>query len=267
MIDSLRLYLRYLSISLRGQLQYRANFILQTLGHLLVTFIEFLGLWALFDRFGNLRGWALPEVALIYGMISISFALSDAFSRGFDWFGNTVRNGDFDRILLRPRSTVLQISGQEITLKRVGRLFQGLAIFIWAISALHVQWNFARAILLLAALAGGACMFIGLVIIQATMAFWTIETLEIMNSFTYGGEYAAEYPMAIYRPWFRRFFTFIIPLACANYFPALAILGKSDPLRTNPALHWLAPIAGPAFLAIALQLWKVGVRHYRSTGS
>ena len=105
------------------------------------------------------------------------------------------------------------------------------------------------------------------VVVQATMAFWTVETLEIMNSFTYGGEYAAEYPLSIYRPWFRRFFTFIIPLACANYFPALAILGKSDPMRAPIALQWLAPLAGPAFLIFALQLWKIGVRHYRSTGS
>src|SRR5437867_9467394 len=100
MLDSLRLYSRYISISLRGQMQYRANFILHTLGHLLVTFIEFLGLWALFHRFGNLRGWALAEVALMYGMISISFAIADAMSRGFDWFGNMVRTGDFDRVLL-----------------------------------------------------------------------------------------------------------------------------------------------------------------------
>src|SRR5437016_1941882 len=102
MLDALRLYSRYISISLRAQMQYRVNFILHTLGHLLVTFIEFLGLWALFDRFGNLRGWRLGEVAMMYGMIAISFAISDAMSRGFDWFGNTVRNGDFDRLLLRP---------------------------------------------------------------------------------------------------------------------------------------------------------------------
>jgi ABC-type uncharacterized transport system permease subunit len=33
-----------------------------------------------------------------------------------------VKAGDFDRILLRPCSTVLQLLGQELTLRRVGRL-------------------------------------------------------------------------------------------------------------------------------------------------
>jgi len=65
----------------------------------------------------------------------------------------------------------------------------------------------------------------------------------------------------------RRFFTFVVPLACASYFPVVAILGHPDPLGSPVWLQWLAPLAGPAFLALALQVWKIGVRHYTSTGS
>jgi ABC-2 type transport system permease protein len=77
----------------------------------------------------------------------------------------------------------------------------------------------------------------------------------------------SQYPLAIYRPWFRRFFTVVIPLACVNYFPGVAILGRPDPLGTPAALQWLAPAAGPLFLLVCLQIWRVGVRHYQSTGS
>ena len=80
-----------------------------------------------------------------------------------------------------------------------------------------------------AAVAGGACLFSGIFVLQATMAFWTTESLEILNTLTYGGVETAQYPVWIYRPWFRRFFTMVIPLACINYFPALAILGRADP--------------------------------------
>jgi len=113
----------------------------------------------------------------------------------------------------------------------------------------------------------GVCMFLGLIILQATSAFWTTETLEVWNAFTYGGVTMSQYPVEIYRPWFRRFFTFVIPIACINYFPAIAIMGKPDPLGSTPATQWLAPLAGPAFLLIALCVWRFGVRHYRSTGS
>jgi ABC-2 type transport system permease protein len=88
-----------------------------------------------------------------------------------------------------------------------------------------------------------------------------------MNALTYGGEHAAGYPMAIYRRWFRGFLLFVIPLACANYLPGLAIMEKTDPDGATRLVQWLAPLAGPLFLVLALQLWQVGVRHYRSTGS
>ncbi len=59
-------------------------------------------------------------------MVNISFAFTDALARGFDLFGaQFIKTGNFDRLLLRPRSTVLQLAGHEFTLFRVGRLLQG----------------------------------------------------------------------------------------------------------------------------------------------
>jgi ABC-2 type transport system permease protein len=261
------LYFRYIAASTRSQLQYRASFILQTVGHCALTAIEFIGIWALFDRFGALRGWSLPEAAMFYGVISITFSLADAFARGFDMFGNMVKAGDFDRLLVRPRSTVLQLLGQELTLRRAGRFVQGALVLGWSASTLDFSWSLWTAGLLVFAVLGGVCLFTGLVILQATSAFWTTESLEVWNAFTYGGVFMSQYPVAIYRPWFRQVFTYVIPLACVSYFPVIALLDKPDPLGTHATFQWLAPFAGVAFLAGSLQVWKIGVRHYRSTGS
>src|SRR5262245_16065182 len=105
--NTLHLYWRYVIISIRAQLQYRASFIIQCLARFLISGIEVIGLAALFDRFGSLRGWALAEVGLFYGMIGVAFALAEAIGRGFDVFFRFIRTGDFDRLLLRPRSTAL----------------------------------------------------------------------------------------------------------------------------------------------------------------
>jgi len=266
MRDSVRLYFRYLGISVRGQMQYRWNFICSTLGHGLITGIEFLGIWALFARFGSLRGWSLPEVALLYGIISLAFALADGFSRGFDMFSVTVKAGDFDRLLLRPRSTVLQLAGQELVLKRVGRVLQASCVLWWATGALHLPWTAAHLALLVGAILGGACLFFGLFVIQATISFWTVESLEMMNTVTYGGCETAQFPLSIYRPWFRRLFTFVVPLACISYFPGLALLGRAAP-GLPLLLSWVSPLAGLLFLLVSFRVWQFGVRHYRSTGS
>jgi ABC-2 type transport system permease protein len=266
-MNALRLYGRYASISLRSQLEYRASFLMQSAGQFLITGLEFAGIWALFSRFGQIRGWRLEEIAFFYGMISITWALADALSRGFDQFGNIVKHGEFDRILLRPRSTVLQLFGQELTLRRLGRFLQGAAVLAFAIVTLDVAWSADRVALLVLTVASGVCLFIGLIVLQATSAFWTTESLEVWNAFTYGGVTMSQYPIEIYRPWFRQFFTFVIPLACVNYFPGVAMLGRHDPVGTSIGFQYLAPLAGPLFLLIALQVWKIGVRHYRSTGS
>jgi ABC-2 type transport system permease protein len=256
-----RLYVRYVGASVRSQMQYRASFLMLACGNFAITAVEFLALWALFVRFGQIRGWTMPEVALLYGMINVSFAIAEAVGRGFDVFSQQVKSGDFDRLLLRPRSTAFQVAAQSLQLMRVGRLSQGLVVLIWAGIALDVSWSPLNLGVLVAAILGGTCLFYGLFVLQATLSFWTTQALEIMNTVTYGGVEAGQYPLAIYRPAFRRFFTFVIPLACVNYFPALAILG-----RAGLAAH-LAPLGGPLFLLLALRVWRFGVRHYRSTGS
>jgi ABC-2 type transport system permease protein len=98
------------------------------------------------------------------------------------------------------------------------------------------------------------------------LAFFTIEGLEILNVLTYGGVETAEYPLAVYRPGFRLFFTFVIPLACIGYLPGLSLFDRNHD-GISQAWFMLAPAAGVVFLAVSLQIWKWGVRHYTSTGS
>ena len=265
--DSLQLYWRYLCISLRAQMQYRASFLLRTLAHFMITGLEFLGFAALFQRFGHIRGWTLPQMAFFYGIIAVAFAIAEAVPRGFDVFPNLIKAGDFDRMLVRPRSTVLQILGSEFQLMRLGRFTQGLVVLLWSAVRLDVQWTFANLTLLLFAVAGGACLFSGLIIVQATVCFWTVESIEIFNCTTYGGVETAQFPLTIYRPWFRAIFTFVIPLATINYFPAHAILNLPDALGSTRLLQWLSPLAGFVFLLLCLRFWRFGVKHYTSTGS
>lgn len=266
-MNTLRLYLRYISISFKSQMQYKISFLMQVVGHFLGTAIEFFGIWALFSRFTQIGAWTLSEVALFYGMVNISFACADALGRGFDAFSKIIKSGDFDRLLLRPRTTVLQILGTEFTLKRIGRFTQGLVVMGWSLATLHIPLTLPILWLLLTSLIGSIALFMGIVIMQATLTFWTIESLEIMNILTYGGVETAQYPFSIYSQWFQRFFTFLIPLACVSYFPLLAVLNKADDFSVPLWVCYISPIAGIFFLIMALKLWKIGERYYCSTGS
>ena len=267
MIDSIRLYRSYAGISMRGQMQYRASFVMETIGQFSIIGVEFVGILVLFSRFETLEGWTLPQVAFLYSLVHLGFAFADTFSKGFDSFGVTVRMGDFDRLLLRPRPTALQLMGQELVLRRLGRLVLAFGVIAWASVSLEVEWTALKVVLSFATVVCGAALFSGLMVLHATLAFWTTETLEVTNIVTHGGVETTQFPLSIYRPWFRGIFTFVFPLGAVSYFPAVAILGIPDPLGSPLWFQYVAPAIGLLFLLACLRIWEFGVRHYLSTGS
>ncbi|NIK75234.1 ABC-2 type transport system permease protein [Paenibacillus castaneae] len=260
----MRLYWKYIVILFKSQMQYRTSFWLLTLGQFLVPFSVFAGLYFLFERFGQIQGWNFQEVALCFSIIHMAFAISECFARGFDSFSGMVVNGEFDRVLVRPRSTVLQVLGSKFEFTRVGRLAQSTLVLIWAISQLPIEWTMLKAITLFFMVISGFFIFAGIFMLAAAMCFWTIQGLEVANIFTDGGKEMAQYPLNIYQKWVTRFFTFIIPFGCVNYLPLLYILDKTT---GNDLPYILAPAAGIVFIAPCMLVWRVGVRHYRSTGS
>jgi ABC-2 type transport system permease protein len=73
--------------------------------------------------------------------------------------------------------------------------------------------------------------------------------------------------MTVYGQFFRRVFAIGLGFAFIAYYPALTMLGRSDPLGLPDWAGWLSiPIAALA-CAVAGIVWRTGVRHYRSTGS
>lgn len=267
-MNALALYGRYVSISLRAQAQYPMATLMLTAGQGAVTAIEILGVFALFDRFGPVGGWSFGEAALFYALVNIMFAVADLLSRGFEVFGTDfVRTGNFDRVLLRPRAAALQLVGHEVRLSRFGRLLQGVAVLIVATMLAPIEWNISTVSIAVWAVAGGVALFVGILVLQATLAFWTVDSLEIVNVLTHGGIQAAQYPLNIYAKWFRQLLTFGVPLACVAYYPILAILGRSDPLGAPDWLLPVTPLAGFVFLALSLLAWQRGMARYASTGS
>ena len=267
-MSGLRLYFRYIAASLRGQMLYPGAFVLGFLSNTAITGVGFISIWALFARFHHIRGWHLGEVALFYGVVNVAFAIADVLTRGFDVFGpQFVKTGNFDRVLLRPRPASLQLMGYEFRLAAFGRALQGAIVFAIAIWLLDRSWSAGDVLLVAWAMLGAVSLFFGILVLQATLAFWTVESLEIANTLTYGGAEAAQYPLDIYAAWFRSFLIYVVPIGCVTYFPIAALLGRVDATGVPLAIAEAAPAAGLVFLAMSFAVWRIGIRHYTSTGS
>ena len=154
-MNAIRLYGRYISASFRSQMQYPGSFLLTSVGAFVAPGIDFIAVWALFSRFRQIDGWQFGEVALFYGVIGVAFAVADGLTRGFDIFGEEfVKTGDFDRLLVRPRSTVLQLLGYELRATRIGRLVQAALAWALAVHLTSVAWTWHVWSILLFAVAG-----------------------------------------------------------------------------------------------------------------
>lgn len=263
------MYLRLLMIQLRSQMQFRLSFWLELVSTGLINGSYFLSLVLIMQRFESIAGWSLGEIAFLLGMIEISFGAMDMIFSGFDpdYFAQVIRRGSFDQVMLRPVGLTWQVLGSRFLLRRIGRIIEGLMIFIFALSLLDVHWTLAKLLYLPVVFTSQVLMMGGLFMAASTVTFWTLQSIEAANILTYGGTEMMSYPMHVYPTWMQRFFTYVIPFIFLNYAPALYFLDKPNPLGLPVIAPFLAPVVALGFFLVALYFWRAGINHYQSSGT
>jgi ABC-2 type transport system permease protein len=264
---SFALYRHLVGAQVRSRLQYRISFVLDMLSSFAITFVDFVVVLVLFSHVTALGGWSLWEVAFLYGLAGISFAIADLFIGHIEDTHLQIRSGQFDVVLLRPVGSLLQVIASDLSLRRIGKMTQAALVFAIALAHLHVHWTIGRAVVLLASIGSGAVIFGSIWVLGACITFFTIGSGEVANAFTYGGNMFASYPVDIFGPWLRRFLAFVIPLAFVAYLPAVYVLDKPDALHLPVALRVAEPLVAAAIGTVAGLAWQFSVRHYRSSGS
>ena len=258
----MRLYLKYVSIHLKSQMQYKMSFFLTMIGQFITAFSALLTAYFMMQRFGSIKGYSLSEVLLCFAIVLMAFSLSECFARGFDMFPNMLGNGEFDRILVRPKGIILQVLGSKVEFTKLGRLIQAVLVFAYAIPASPVVWTADKILTLVLMILGGTVVFSGLFVIYATLCFFTTQGLEVMNIFTDGGKEFGKYPFEVYGQGILKFFSYVIPMAWFQQYPLMYLLG-----RTENKLLMISPLVCLLFLIPCYILWRFGLRHYKSTGS
>jgi ABC-2 type transport system permease protein len=268
MFDDLKLYLRLIGMQLRAQTQYKVNLLIDIGTYFLITGLEFAAIMLLFGPFPSILGWRIGEVAMLYAFTSMSFGLAELFGSGIDGFDIIIRQGEFDRVLLRPIGAFTQVIGSDFRLRRFGRLTQGLLAFGIALRLLPgLTWTPLKLVLLPIGIVSGAIVFTAILLLGATLCFWTVETTELTNILTYGGREMLSYPLSIYNVGLQRFFLFIVPLAFCSYIPVCFLLGRALPFGLPGGLAFASPLVALIFAMASGALWRFGVNHYQSTGS
>ncbi len=252
---------------IRADWQYRFSFFGYTFTQGLITLLDFLQIAVIFGKVNSLGDWSIAEVAFLYGSSAIAFHLGDVFFSQVERAPQRIRLGTFDSLLIRPLGTMFQLCADDFAFRRLGKLVQAIAVMIYALVALDLDWTLGRVGAFVGMLVAGVAIFSAIWIISASLSFWLIEASELMNSFTYGSSFATQYPLHIMGAWLRRLLTFVVPAAFVNYYPSLYILGRTDPFGVPGWVRFASPAVALVLVLIARAAWTNAVRHYRSTGS
>lgn len=256
------MFIESLKLNIKQKIEYKASFIINSINQFFVFFTYYFVIIALFSRFNNIRGFSVYEILLCFGIIHFGYATCEALFRGIDRFEDLIIRGDLDRFLVRPRGILFQAMCFDIDLIKSFKALQSIIVIIIAIVKLNISWNIFKVITLILMLISSVTIFYGIFVLTASYCFITVQGLEVKNLFTDGGKYLAEYPIKIYSKSIIIFFTFVIPYGFINYYPLLYVIG-----RTNNIIYMFSPLVVVIFLIPCLLAFKIGLKHYSSTGS
>lgn len=252
--------------ALRAQGQYRANLLLMACGGLAYQGVGFIFVWVVIDRFGAIGGWSLAEVAFLYGLRLTAHGV-------FVWFLNqmmvvdqVVREGEFDRYLVRPVNPLVQLMTRGVQLTVVGDLIGGIGLLVAAAAMIDIDWSAGAVAFLVLAILGGGLVEGACQLIAGSLSFRILSTNSLRFSLddmfnTFGG-----YPLKIFPVVARFGLTFVLPLAFVAYLPSTVLLDRTDELSVSPWFAYCAPLAGAVLMFLAYRFWRFQSRYYSSSG-
>ncbi len=250
----------------KSAMQYRASLVMQVIAQFVMTGGEMLAVVVLLTRFKAVGHWGANEIMFFFGVMQSTFALTELFGRGITSFAWFVQRGEFDALILRPRPLLIQVMASQLDPRRLGSFSVGVIAMLVAASRMHIQWTFLKALLLAEVVLGSMLLVLGLFMIEATVSFFSVKSIEMVNILTYGGRTACQYPVDVYPGVLRFLFTYLAPFAMCMHWPVSWVIGQ--PMMNLPTWgYFLTPLAGVAFFAVMVRIWYVGVKHYRSTGT
>jgi ABC-2 type transport system permease protein len=262
-----RLYRRLVGAQIRSEWQYRTSFVFFVTAQAMITALELAAIVIILDVVPDLGGWSPAQVALLYGLATVPFALTDVIISPIEELSTYVRMGTFDRLLLRPMSALVQLCATEFELRRAGKLIPNLAALVVGLVANDLAWTIGTVMRIALALTVGSLIYAALWITAAAVSFWLVSAKEATNALTYGGNFSNQYPLHLYPRWIRAVLGWAVPLAFVAYVPAIEILDAPNPLSVPGWFVAASPVVALASLVAAGMAWSAGIRHYQGTGS
>lgn len=257
-----RIYLMMISQYIKARMQFRSDFYISTFAMLLMNITGIFSYWILFNSIDNIKGWSYYELIFFYSFALLATTPQQVFFDNLWTIRIHLRNGSFIKYYFKPINTLFYYVSEVLDIKGLSQLVLALGMFIYSSVKLGIHWDIVNIAMLLVLLFGAALIMVSLMLIGASISFWVIESVSILEFIRSMSEYA-RYPVTIFNGFFRFLFTSIIPIGFLSYYPSKFFLRPG----TFNITIFITPLVGIILFILAYCVWKKGLNTYSGTGS
>ena len=261
----MRRYVRLFAIQLKSaallSLQYRLDFFFQVLMSVFWTATALVPLWVLFSMRTGVAGWSAHEALIVAGFfIALKGVLQGAIQPSLTNVVEHIRKGTLDFLLLKPVDAQFLLSTSKLELAHTIDLIAGFALAGWALAASGHRPSLQSVLLALLILLSAVAILYAIWVLVVSLAFKVvkIDNLSYLIVSTFD---AARWPSSVFRGALAFVFTFIVPLSLMTTYPALALLGRIEPIQVVTSV-----LVALGFLLGARRVWLRSVRSYTGAG-
>ena len=268
-MNNIKLILIYISANLKSQLEYKVTFFVNIFIVIIDYGGELLAITFLLKKFNSIDGWTVYEIMFLYSLNLLSYGISGFVLRNpFRSLERMVQDGSYDSILIRPMNPLLHLICREFQYLFFGHVILCGIVFALCLSKLSIVWTVTKVIYFIITLFSAIMIQGALMIIGGSLSFWIVKSQGINDVFVHGMRDFANYPITIYSKWIQLLFTFGLPYAFVNYYPAQHLFSKSGGgALFQPIFQYGAPFVGLIMIIIAKVVYTAGINRYQSTGS
>ena len=258
----LKLFATFVKSSVLVELEYRANFITQTLLSQFWTVITLLSILVFYSHTDNVGGWPLNEALVIVGLfVLMNGVIATVLQPNVQKVVEMIRTGTLDFVLTKP------INSQFLSTLRYLKIFNVVDMLAGTLIVVVALVRMGTVPTLLAVAQFAVLFSMALLILysiwaaMATLSFWFVKIANLNNAFTALYD-TARFPITTFEGGLRIALTFVLPIAFITTFPAQALLGKLDFTTLL-----LAVVIGLGLFAFSVWFWRFAVRNYSSASS
>ena len=255
-----RLYPWYLRANWLSLMAYPVPWVLQNLFGIAYSLGSVAAVWVLFSKIRAIGQWTFPQVMLIYGLSIFSRSLFHLFWVELISLSQMVRNGDVDRLLVRPLNPLFQVVAGYLDNDDYGE-FAVSVYLMWTSLGMLGQRTAANLLWLLVAGISGSVIFASVHIVANATAFFTVEARGI-TALAWSMDEFTRYPADMYGRGVHALITWLVPVAFAAFYPAQLVFGNGR----MAAIAKLTPLVAAMTFAVANGFWQWTLDHYQGVG-